>query len=354
MPLKSRWSVDIPLVSLPTLIFGDPSTPLPDTPAYVDPDGPEKLHLSLCEFASWSRRLASGLRKAGLRPQDRVLVYSGNNIFFPVVFMGVVMAGGIITTANPAFVDRELAYQLKDSDPRFVLVTEASLDTALQAAKMVHFNLQNMFIFDDAPLREERGRGRGAIRHWDRLIDTSEAGKNFTWEACNSLDECRQTVAILYSSGTTGVPKGVEITHRSLVANACQMDYLVNLDPRFSREQRNQRLLCVLPMYHGLGLLYYSTVAPFRRMPVYIMKRFDLPKMLEHIQRHRVTELMLVPPIVVAMAKDEDAKRGKYDLSSVVKVFAGAAPLSREMSAEFEKLWPKDRMNLKQGWGMTE
>ena len=353
MPQRSRWSVDIPYMSLPTLLFGDPSQSPPDTPAFIDPDRPDTHRLSISEFASWSRRLAAGLRKAGLRPQDRVLVYSGNNIFFPVVFLGVVMAGGIMTTANPAFVAREVTYQIKDCEPKFLLVAEASLEIAMQAAQAAKLSPENIFIFDDAPV-ERHGRGKGTVRHWNYLIDTQEAARRFIWDPCNTPDACRQTVAILYSSGTTGVPKGVELTHYSLVANACQLDYLMNFDPRFSRHRADHQLLCVLPMYHGLGLLYYVTVAPFRRQPVYIMKRFDLAKMLECIQRHRITELTLVPPIVVAMAKHEDARRGRYDLSSVRKVISGAAPLSREICAELEALWPKGHMNVKQGWGMTE
>ena len=89
--MRSRWSVEIPSVSLPSLILGGPDDSLPDLPAYIDTENAEILHLSFSEYALWARRIAAGLLGRGLQPQDRVLIYSGNNIFFPVVFMGVIL-----------------------------------------------------------------------------------------------------------------------------------------------------------------------------------------------------------------------------------------------------------------------
>ena len=266
------------------------------------------------------------------------------------------MAGGIVTTANPTFVARELAYQLKDSEATFLLVAKASLETALEAAKSVNLSQDQIFIFDDEPF-QGRGEGVGNVSHWKNLIASPESGKALVWDDCRSVEKSNRTVALLYSSGTTGVPKGVELSHYNFVANGIQVDHLCNLDPRTSRDETNakeQRLLCFLPMYHGLALIYFATVAPQRRLPVYIMKRFDLLQMLVSIQTFKITELILVPPIIVAMAKHPALKAGKYNLNSVFKIMAGAAPLSREICEELEKLWPKGAMNVKQGWGMTE
>ena len=350
MPQKSKWAVEIPITSLPSLLLGNSDKDLPDTPAYIDAQNPDRLHLSWQEYGLWCKRIAAGLIDAGLRSGDRVLVYSGNNIFFPVVFMGVIMAGGIISTANPAFVGRELAYQLKDSQARFLLIAEASIDHALEAARLANYSHNHIFIFDDAPL-EHGGQDAGNIRHWNRLIASVEKGLSFRWKEIRTIEDARQTVALLYSSGTTGVPKGVELTHYGLVANCVQLGHLYTLDPK---RTDSQRLLAILPMYHGLGLLTFATMTPYRRLPTFVMKRFSLVPMLENIQRFRITELTLVPPILVAMAKNPAARMGKYDLSSIRKVAVGAAPLSREMCEELEKLWPNGQVNVKQGWGMTE
>lgn len=354
MPHKSRLTVDIPLKYLHSLILGSPNHTLPDTPAYVDCEDPEKLHITWAEYALCSRRIAAGLRRAGLKEQDRVLVYSGNNVFFPVVFMGVLLAGGITTTFNPAYVAREVAYQLTDSEPRFVLVTESSISTAPEAARLTDYPKDQIFVFDDAPLLN-RVRNVDDIAHWSQLISSVEDGYSFTWKEARSLDDVRQTVAILYSSGTTGVPKGVELTHYGLVANCVQMSALWNLDSRYSSSNSKngpQRMLGILPMYHGYGFLWFGTLAAYCRTSNYIMKRFNLLSMLSNIQRFRITELTLAPPILVMMAKSLDAR--KFDLSSVRKLQAGAAPLSREMCAELETLWPPGQINFKQGWGMTE
>lgn len=356
MPQKSRWSVDIPIISFPSLVLGSPDAQLSDQPCYLDAEEPDALSVTRAEFALWARRVAAGLIQAGLRPNERVLVYSGNNIFYPIVFMGVIMAGGIVTTANPAFVARELAYQLQDSGTKFLLVAEGSLTAALDAAKMIKFKTQNMFIFDDLPLWSPgRARDKGAVRHWSCLIAVPEVGAAFRWEDGKTQDFIRRTVAILYSSGTTGIPKGVELSHYSLTANIRQLDFLFNLDPRFKADENNslnQRMFCPLPMYHSLGLLFYSTLALYRHIPVYILKKYSLTGMLKAIQDHRITELTLVPPMVVAMAKSPESR--EYDLSSVLKIQAGAAPMSRDTCAEFEKLWPHGQVNVKQAWGMTE
>lgn len=350
MPQKSRWSVDIPITSLPSLLLGDDPDALPETPAYVDTENPEVLRLSWREFGFWCRRVAAGLVDAGLCPNERVLVYSGNNIFFPVVTLGVIMAGGIISTANPTFVARELTYQLEDSGARILLIAEASIETALEAARLAHFPQKDIFIFDDAVLGGSP-RPSGVIRNWSHLIAPLHMGINFRWKEIKSQEEARQTVALLYSSGTTGFPKGVEITHYGLVANCVQLGHLQSLS---SNKSKSDRLLALLPMYHGLGLLSFTTMSPYRQITTYIMKRYSLLPTLDNIAKFRITELMLVPPILVAMAKCIDAKQGKFDLSSIRKVSVGAAPLSREMCEEFEKLWPEGQINVKQAWGMTE
>lgn len=105
-------------------------------------------------------------------------------------------------------------------------------------------------------------------------------------------------------------------------------------------------------MYHAMAQTIYCAGGPSKRIPVYIMHRFDFQKMLQCVQNFRITELQLVPPIVVAMTKSPLVKQ--YDLSSVEYAGSGAAPLGAEVSAEFAKLWPPGVMNIKQGYGMTE
>ena len=358
MPIKSQWTIPIPDTSLASLLFTSPTHPLSTTkPALLDADDPSK-YLTPHTYRLWSQRLAAGLLKHGFKPGDRLLLFSGNNIFFPVIFMGVVMAGGIFTGANPGYVARELAYQLENSGAVFLLCAGGSLDIGLDAASQIKFSKTRIFVFDDAVLGNRSRETTQGCRHWSDLIATVEEGQRYRWNPCNTPGESEKTIALNYSSGTTGVPKGVEITHKNYVANSLQVQYVFNMQEDAAQRLLTERWLCFLPMYHAYAQTFFVAGGALQGVPVYVMPKFDFEKMLDHIQRYRITALTMVPPIVVAMAKHPDVRRGKWDLSSIRAAGSGAAPLGKEISQEFDKLFlsrpEKDRIVMKQGWGMTE
>lgn len=204
MPWKSRWQIDIPVQSLSTYLFTSPTAPLSDKPILIDAEAPQ-YHLTHRTYRDWSKRLAAGLRNAGFEPGDRLLLYSGNNVFFPVVLQGTVMAGGIFTGANPSYVARELAYQLQDSGAKFLITAEGSLETALEAVEVARFSRERLFVmgsgfevFDDTT-REVQG-----VRHWSSLLGSVEEGEGFAWEEFTTREQMDRTAVINYSSGTTG------------------------------------------------------------------------------------------------------------------------------------------------------
>ncbi|KAK4191557.1 putative 4-coumarate--CoA ligase [Podospora australis] len=361
MVITSRWTADIPRCSLQQYIFGSVNGPLPDSQAFVDPERPDTNFITQTNYRLLSKRVALGLQKAGLKNGERVLIFSGNNLFFPSVFLGVLMAGGIFTGANPTMVPRELAYQLRDSDATFMFVAEAALKTALEAAKEVGLPRDRIFVFGgktpDAPeligsanpAPGVRGRAEGT-RHWTELLagNLSQA-QNWSWQEPANPEET--TCCLNYSSGTTGVPKGVEISHYSYVANSVGVIHVNRLDPEFEKKQPRQRMVCFLPLYHAYGQTYFVATMPHLRTPVYIMAGFDFVKLLEYIQKFRITTLACVPPIVVLFAKHPLTKN--YDLSSVESIGSGAAPLGLEVSKEAQKFLPSVE-SVRQGWGMTE
>lgn len=136
------------------------------------------------------------------------------------------------------------------------------------------------------------------------------------------------------------------ITHRNYISNTEQVIANGKLDPDYDNLINSARWLCFLPMYHAYGQTYYCVGSVRRGVPVYVMQKFDFEKMLEYIQAYKITDLTLVPPIAVALAKRPIVKQ--YDLSSVKHVGCGAAPLGREVSVEVESLWPDHRVNVKQ------
>lgn len=220
--MRSRWTIDIPRVTLPTLLFGSPSGPVPDKAALIDAERPETHVLTHHTYRLWAKRLAAGLRAAGLRPGEAVLLFSGNTLFFPVVVLGVIMAGGIFTGANPTYVAREVAHQLRDSGARFLICADAGVDTGIEAARMAGLQSHSVFVFDDGYATfQGRGKPLKGCRHWSALIADEKAGEAFEWT--DGEAELGRTIALNYSSGTTGLPKGVEITHTNYVSNCLQV-----------------------------------------------------------------------------------------------------------------------------------
>ncbi|KAK5053037.1 hypothetical protein LTR84_002011 [Exophiala bonariae] len=357
MPIRSRFSIPVPLSSIPTQVFGSADGPLPEKLAFADCEAPEILRLTLHDYREWSKRLAAGLIQAGLQDGDRVLLHSGNSIFTPVVAMGVIMAGGIVSMANPMFVPKELAHQVRDSGARFLLTATDLMECANEAASLVGLDQDYVYIFDDTPLAApNRPLSTSQQKHWSSLLAGPAEGTRFRWEGFSTEDQANRTAFLFYSSGTTGVPKGVEVTHRNIVANNCQIIHHQRLDPRFRQldEAGIATTICPLPMYHGLGLVMCALVSPGRHVPVYIMKRYDGRKLVQYIDRFKVTELLLVPPILRWMAKDPYVRSGGVDLSSVKRVACGAAPLSVAATKEFESLWENGQVNVKQAWGLSE
>lgn len=210
MPYKSRWRVDIPQCSLPTLVFKSPTEPLDDKKScFLDAARADTHFFTQSTYRLWCQRFALGLQRSGkFEEGDRLLLFSGNDLFYPVVFVGVIMAGGIFTGANPNYVARELAFQLKDSGARYLLCAESSMETGVEAAKIVGMPMENIFMFDGDVYDDtssSRSREQKGYRYWGELLAAPDDAKAFEWEHLRSPEDvCQRTLALNYSSGTTG------------------------------------------------------------------------------------------------------------------------------------------------------
>jgi 4-coumarate--CoA ligase len=211
--VRSRWSIDIPVTDLCSYLFSSPTAPLSRTPIFLAAEKPDTHNLSLHSYRRLVKKIARGLRDAGLSPGQRVLAFSGNNVFYPSLYLGILAAGGVFTGANPTYTTRELAFQLKDSGSVFCITSRASIDIAVEAADLVGLQRRCVFVFDDGLLLGDVNGGTGTdrwisnageegrkwgVRHWSELVSERE---DFEWKVFTTMEEVNQTAAVNYSSG---------------------------------------------------------------------------------------------------------------------------------------------------------
>src|SRR5216684_3203040 len=298
---------------------------LGDKPALID--GPTGRTLSYRQLADGARRAAAGLAKRGFGKGDVLAIYCPNLPEYAIVFLGVAMAGGINTTVNPLYTADELANQLRDSGARFLVTAPPFLDKAKEGA--AKSGVEEIFVLGAAD----------GVRPFTDLMQAGDQPPALTMKPAEDL------VALPYSSGTTGLPKGVMLTHRNLVANLCQCEGMKN----FEGFAENDITIAFLPFFHIYGMVVIMMLGLAGGGTILVMPRFDLQEFLGFIQKYRVTILPLVPPVVLGLVKHPAV--AQFDLSSVRLVFSGAAPLGEDMARELGR---KLGCPVVQGYGMTE
>ena len=298
---------------------------LGDKPALID--GPTGRTLTYRQLSEGVKRAAAGLTRRGFKKGDVFAIYSPNLPEYAVILLAVASVGGINTTANPLYTADELAKQLRDSRARFLVTVPPFLDKAQEAAKKS--GVEEVFVF---------GTAEGATPFADLL----QAGGEPPAVRINPGEDL---VVLPYSSGTTGLPKGVMLTHRNLVANLCQCEGMENFEGFVDSDVT----MAFLPFFHIYGMVVIMMLGLAGGGTIVMMPRFDLQEFLGLVQKYRVTILPLVPPVVLGLVKHPAV--AQFDLSSVRLVFSGAAPLGEEMARELAR---KLKCPVVQGYGMTE
>ena len=322
--LSTSPQVSIPDVSITDYVLRHAAR-LGDKPALID--GPTGRTLTYGQLAESVRRTAAGLSRLGFRKGDVFAIYSPNLPEYAVIFLAVASVGGINTTVNPLYTADELAKQLVDSRARFLVTVPPFLDKAQEAARKS--GVEAVFVF---------GAAEGA-RPFAELLQGGGDPPTVALDPANDL------VVLPYSSGTTGLPKGVMLTHRNLVANLCQCEGMKNFEAFGERDV----VVAVLPFFHIYGMVVIMMLGLAGGGTIVSMPRFDLAEFLGLVQKHKITILPLVPPIVLGLVKHPMV--AQFDLSSVRLVFSGAAPLGEEMARELSR---KLGCPVVQGYGMTE
>ncbi len=299
---------------------------LRDKPAIID--GPTGRTLTYGRLADAIRRVATGLARRGFEKGDVMAIYSPNVPEYEVMFNAVASLGGVNTTANPLYTAGELARQLEDSRARFLVTVPTFLDKAREAAQAVR-TVEEIYVFGEAP----------NARPFASLLEAPPTPPSV------AIDPASDVVALPYSSGTTGLPKGVMLTHRNLVANLCQTEGM----PGFDGFRERDVIIAVLPYFHIYGMVVIMKLGLSQGGTILNMPRFDFGEFLAAMQKYKVTIAPLVPPIVLGMVKNPVVDQ--FDLSSVRLVFSGAAPLGEDIARQLSK---KLGCPVVQGYGMTE
>ncbi|MFG2927766.1 4-coumarate--CoA ligase family protein [Streptomyces achromogenes] len=316
---------DVPPVELPIhdAVLGG-AAGFGDRPALVD--GTDGTTLTYEQVDRFHRRLAAALAGTGVRKGDVLALHSPNTLAFPVAFYAATRAGATVTTAHPLATAEEFARQLRDSAARWIVTVSPLLETARRAAGLAG-GIREILVCDSAP----------GHRSLTELLATTDP------EPRVAIDPAEDIAVLPYSSGTTGTPKGVLLTHRQIATNLAQLEPAVPAGP-------GDRVLAVLPFFHIYGLTALMN-GPLRKgATVVVLPRFELETFLAAIERHRITGLYVAPPIVLALAKHPAV--GRYDLSSLEYVISAAAPLDARLARACS-----ERLGLPpigQAYGMTE
>jgi long-chain acyl-CoA synthetase len=276
--------------------------------------------LSYRTLAARAAATAAGLRERGVRPGDRVALLLPNLPLFPVCYYGILAAGAVVVPLNPLFKPREIAYHLADSQAALLLAGPAAAEPAAE------------------------GAGRAGVAC---LVLDPDTTAELTTGPAVDLDpvprEPEDTAVILYTSGTTGVPKGAELTHANLARNA-QVVYQTLQDTG-----PDDVVFGGLPLYHSFGQTSGLNVGVATGSCLTLLPRFDPGRALEILQRDQVTVFLAVPTMYAALLRHPAAATA--DLSRLRLCVSGGASLPVELMREFETRFG---CTILEGYGLSE
>jgi acyl-CoA synthetase (AMP-forming)/AMP-acid ligase II len=288
-----------------------------DKPALVGADGTTRTYR---EVWSQTRKVARFLQDHGIGKGDKVGIFSPNHVDYAAVFYGILLAGATVTTLNPLYREREIEHQLGDAEAVAAFVFSL-MGAPVEAARPNLPRLRHIWPIDG--LQELLG-------------GVSEEYRPVPINA-------REDVAALpYSSGTTGLPKGVMLTHFNIASNVKQGLAVGQLTS-------DAVTLCTLPFFHIYGMTVLLSTGLALGTTGVVMMRFDVEQMMHLADKYRMTNLYLAPPAILAMANVPDPSR--FDTSALRVVVSGAAPLPPEVAERVQSIYG---CVVSQGYGLTE
>ncbi len=307
-------------------------------------------------------QFAAALQKNGFKKGDRIAIYMPNCPQYTIAYYGALRAGGVVVPSNPLYVPREIEHQIKDSGATFIVVLSLlynrlkQVRQGLALQKVIVTNIKEYFPpflrFLFTVVKENKPDMNGERHRVDIAGDADTVWfqdflKTGTGKPAPVSIQPDDTAVLMYTGGTTGVPKGAQLTHKNLIANTLQVSsWLTDL------EDGKGVMMTALPLTHSYSMTVCQNQSIYRGFAqVLIPNPRDLPDVLKNLQNYKVQLFPGVPTLYTAINNHPDVKSGKYDLSSVKACISGAAGLPQEVQKEFVRITGG---KLIEGYGLSE
>jgi 4-coumarate--CoA ligase len=329
-----------------TWLFDSPHSPLARLPAAEIrgfTDAITKQHISYADVKRYTTWVSTALvNDYGLREGDIAIVFSRNTIWYPVAALANARVGAVACGVSPEYSVEELTYSLKLSKAKFVYTTEEGLERAYAAATNAGVPHRNVLLLE--PGSSERSSSKTCLQDLLKIGESrGEAGQVRPFKLPPGKTNSDVCAYLGFSSGTTGLPKAIMISHCNVIAQCLQIQQIT--------PSTHDRGLAALPFYHITGIVHQLHLPVYLNANTYVLTKFTLDDFLKTVEEYKIKELLLVPPIIILLVRSQELVR-KYDLSHVTRFSSGAAPLSEEILNILEKQFPGT--GFKQGYGMTE
>ncbi|EWY82773.1 hypothetical protein FOYG_14866 [Fusarium oxysporum NRRL 32931] len=275
-------------------------------------------------------------REYDVRPGQKIAIIGQNSIWYPVAMLAASRLGAVVTLLPPGSMRDDLMYFLGTSKTALVFTDEGAVDEVTAACRAIGLSAKNILRFDGS--KDETNSLQNLRQRGESLCPSSYTK---SWEP--KYNEASPCAFLSWSSGTTGKPKAVQISHANVISQLRQISAL-------TPPNRRRTVLGVLPFYHITGLVHLLHLPIVLEQQMVIMAKFDMKQMMETVVTFKCDELWLVPPLLIRLLNDKSAQG--YDLSFVKQFNTGAAPLADQVIAQLARKFPS--VAVRQAWGMTE
>ncbi|KAK0281313.1 hypothetical protein LTR91_011630 [Friedmanniomyces endolithicus] len=333
MPIESAHPpITVPSVDVYTFLFDRSDREFPDDHAIFVDVTAQKQH-TIQDVRNAAERFGHGIQQQwDWRKGDVLALFTPNSTDIAPVTFGTLRAGGVVCPFNNLYQVGELVSQLKSSQAKALITHVACLQVAREAASLAGLPLDRVLLVGPRD-------SKGVFRHFSDVEPWTAAVRKV------AINPEEDLAYLVYSSGTTGSPKGVMLTHENIVANMLQWATVDADQMYWSRD----RTIGFLPMYHIYGIAVLLLQAVYKGVTVYVMQRFELEQFCRIIQDQKITLAFVVPPVVLALAKHPLV--AKYNLSSLRMMHSSAAPLTADL---VQKIHKRLQVPIKQGYGLSE